>query len=163
MAMTLADIERAYREHAARLQHIVAFGVRAPAAVIEDACQVAWSRLVDHRHRIGADTAVAWVLTTAVRDALREIETNRRTCSIDAIGAGAAWPALQTPGVEERVEHRQRLDAVASLPVRQQRLLWLAGMGFSYTEMAAHEGCTARTVERQLLRGRHTLADAAVG
>jgi DNA-directed RNA polymerase specialized sigma24 family protein len=63
-------------------------------------------------------------------------------------------------GPDERLEHRQRLGRLGALPVRQQRLLWLHGLGFSYREMAVREGCTARTVERQLLRARHAVAQA---
>jgi RNA polymerase sigma factor (sigma-70 family) len=169
MTMTLAEVERAYRSYAARLQRIVALGVRAPDAVVEDACQAAWSRLVDHRHKVGADGVLAWVAKTAVRDAQRSVCTDGRTCSIDAVGASdavcgvPAWPALQAPALEDRIEYRQRLGALAALPVRQQRLLWLSGLGFSYSEMAAREGCTLRTVQRQLLRGRHALCQQSAG
>jgi DNA-directed RNA polymerase specialized sigma24 family protein len=46
------------------------------------------------------------------------------------------------------------LGHLRALPIRQQRLLWLHALGLTYTEMAAHEGCTRRTVERQLLRAK---------
>jgi RNA polymerase sigma factor (sigma-70 family) len=54
----------------------------------------------------------------------------------------------------ELVERRERLDGIRRLPERQQRVLWLHALGLSYGEIAAHEGCTTRTVERQLLRAR---------
>jgi DNA-directed RNA polymerase specialized sigma24 family protein len=65
----------------------------------------------------------------------------------------------QTP--DELVEQRQRLADISRLPARQQRLVWLQGVGFSYDEMAEREGCTPRTVERQLLRAKRTMRAAA--
>jgi RNA polymerase sigma factor (sigma-70 family) len=156
------DVELLYRSLAPRLERIVRLDVRAPDAVIEDACQFAWSRLVHHRERIHRETALPWLATTAVREAFKLI---RRDCrersldaSLDAVGdAGCASPA---PGPEELVEQLERLGAIATLPVRQQRLLWLQGLGLSYAEMASHEKCTVRTVERQLLRAKHAIRAA---
>ena len=39
--------------------------------------------------------------------------------------------------------------------------MWLAGLGLSYAEMADYTHASRRTVERQLLRAKHTLRDAA--
>jgi DNA-directed RNA polymerase specialized sigma24 family protein len=58
-------------------------------------------------------------------------------------------------------EGRERLRMIGELPVRQQRLVWLHGLGFSYAEMAVATGESRRTIERQLLRARHALADVA--
>jgi RNA polymerase sigma factor (sigma-70 family) len=60
-------------------------------------------------------------------------------------------------------EERQRLVDLDRLPERQQRLVWLQGLGLSYVEMAEREGCTTRTVERQLLRARRTMRATALG
>jgi DNA-directed RNA polymerase specialized sigma24 family protein len=35
--------------------------------------------------------------------------------------------------------------------------MWLQGLGFSYGEMAGREGCTKRTVERQVLRAKRSI------
>ena len=69
-------------------------------------------------------------------------------------GAPAAPPAL----LDELVEQRARLESIRTLPERQQRLVWLQGLGLTYTEMAGQTGETRRTVERQLLRAKRTLA-----
>ena len=63
---------------------------------------------------------------------------------------------------EERFDLRERLEGVHRLPERQQRLVWLHAFGLSYAEMAAHEGCTPRTVDRQLLRARAALRDERI-
>ena len=41
----LDDVARLYVEEAVSVRRIVRMSVTAPPAVIEDACQVAWSRL----------------------------------------------------------------------------------------------------------------------
>ena len=44
----VADIGELYTAVSRKLRHIVSRDVNAPAAVIDDACQVAWLRLVLH-------------------------------------------------------------------------------------------------------------------
>ena len=61
------------------------------------------------------------------------------------------------PHAIERLHHRTEL---AALPARQRRLLALQAFGLSYAEIAQREGCTPRTVERQLLRARRALRNA---
>jgi RNA polymerase sigma factor (sigma-70 family) len=153
------DVGELYGVLASRLEQIVRLDVRAPDAVIEDACQFAWSRLVHHRHRVRADTVMPWLATTAVREAFKLLRRGRREVSLDAeieLAGEPAYPsALTTP--QEVVEQHERLAEIGRLPERQQRLLWLHAMGLSYAEIAAHESCTLRTVERQLLRAKHTV------
>jgi RNA polymerase sigma factor (sigma-70 family) len=62
-----------------------------------------------------------------------------------------------SPGLAELAEQHAQLEAISALPGRQQRLVWLQGLGFSYDEMAAQTGVSHRTVERQLLRARRRL------
>jgi RNA polymerase sigma factor (sigma-70 family) len=134
------DVGELYGSLAGRLQQIVRLDVRAPDAVIEDACQVAWFRLLHHSHRVHRETVLAWLATTAAREALRLLRRDGR------------------PGTpHELIERRERLHEVERLPERQQRVVWLHALGLSYAEIALHEGCTRRTVDRQLLRARHAL------
>lgn len=160
--MSQGEIETVYRRHAERVRRLVAVAVTAPDAVIEDACQVAWGRLVDHRERVRAETALAWVAQTALREALKATRGDGRTCPIDvALEHEADSPALQVPGADEATHQRHHLTLLQALPRRQQRLLWLQGFGFTYAEMAIHERCTRRTVERQLLRARRAVLRAS--
>ncbi len=156
------DVGELYRRQAARLKRIVRSDVRASDAVIDDACQFAWACLVTHCERINRDAALSWLATTAVREAFRLLRRDGRALSLEAAfddAVDAAPPAL-TPGPDEVIERLERLGEIRALPVRQQRLLWLQGFGLSYAEMASHEACTTRTVERQLLRAKATLARA---
>ena len=58
--------------------------VRAPEAVIEDACQVAWCRLLDHSTGSIARPCIAWLARTAVHEALKLLRRDRRELSLDA-------------------------------------------------------------------------------
>jgi RNA polymerase sigma factor (sigma-70 family) len=153
------DVDRLYRRLAGRLEQIVRGDVHAPDPVIEDACQVAWGRLIDHSDRVRRETALGWLAATAVHEAFKLVRRSRREVSLEAtVEAGGESPLTRPdPGPCELVMQRDRIGGLAELPARQQRLLWLQALGLSYAEMAAHEGCTTRTIERQLARARDTL------
>ena len=151
-ATIVREVGELYAAHSRQLERIVRADVRASPALVEDACQFAWSRLIDHARRVRRETALAWLATTAVREALRLIDRASREAPLDR---GAERPACLSP--EQVLEHRERLAQLSHLPARQQRMIWLHALGLSYAEIAAAQGCTIRTVERQLLRGKRAL------
>jgi RNA polymerase sigma factor (sigma-70 family) len=161
--MSAHDIGELYRSLAGPLQELVRLDVRAPAPVIEDACQFAWGRLVHRRDDVRRETALPWLVRTAVHEAFKLLVRERRCQSLDAAIelAGEAAPVFHSPGVDELIENRERLGALQELPERQQRLVWLHALGLSYAEIAQHTGYTGRTVERQLLRARRALRKGA--
>lgn len=145
---------------AKRLEQIVRVDVRAPEVVIEDACQFAWSRLLHHRHRVQRDTVMSWLARTAVHEAVKVVRRDRRELSLDGAAENEEENAAivpTVPGPDVLAEHRERLAELSRLPERQQRLLWMHALGLSYIEIAALEGCTTRTVDRQLIRARQVL------
>jgi RNA polymerase sigma factor (sigma-70 family) len=157
--MGAGDVGELYGLLAKRLEQIVRMDVGAPDVVIEDACQIAWSRLVHHRHRVRRETAMSWLARTAVHEAFKLVRCGRRELPLDTASEHASTTIL-TPDVA--IEARERLAEVNHLQERQQRAVWLFALGLSYTEIAVREGCTVRTVERQLLRARQQLRhDAA--
>src|ERR1700722_10137148 len=167
----LDDVARLYVEEAVRVRRIVRMSVTAPPAVIEDACQVAWSRLLIHRARLRRESARAWLVRVAIREAVKSIQRERRERSLEALleqGGGSAAGDSADPGmtlptpalIEDLVEQKTRLESIRALPERQRRLVWLQGLGLSYREMAGETGMTRRTVERQLMRARSSLAKA---
>ncbi len=109
------------------------------------------------------DGALAWLATTASREALRQLRRDGRHRSLEQLAEEGARPAprASVTSIEELVEQRARLETIGRLPERQQRLVWLQGLGLSYTEMAEHEDATPRTVERQLMRAKKRLREAA--
>lgn len=158
-ALPVAEL---YRDLSERLEQIVRFDVRAPESVVEEACQFAWGRLVDHRHRVRREGALSWLARTAVREALKLHARAGRCVSLDVALDGdraAEMPTL--PGPDELFERRERLASIGRLPARQQQMLWLHALGLTYAEIGRHTGCTTRTVERQLMRAKRTLREAA--
>jgi RNA polymerase sigma-70 factor (ECF subfamily) len=151
----VGDVGELYGQLAGRLENIVRLDVRAPDVVIEDACQFAWSTLLRHRHRVRPETVMSWLARTAVHEAFKLLRRDRREAPLEA-AIGQASPLSP----HEVVARRERLASIGALSRRQQRLLWLHALGFSYVEIASHEECTLRTVERQLLRAKHRIREA---
>jgi len=157
----LGDVGELYGSFAGRLEQIVRLDVRASDAVIEDACQFAWYRLLHHSHRVHRETVMAWLARTAVHEAFKLMRRGRRELSLDAALEDREEPAWATAPAtpQQLLEYRERIGELRRLPERQQRVVWLHAFGLSYSEMAAHEQCTRRTVDRQLLRARAALRD----
>jgi RNA polymerase sigma factor (sigma-70 family) len=155
-----AEVEALYACSASLVEGHVRSGVSAPPAVVEDACQVAWTRLLDHGDRVSRDRAVAWVITTAVHEVFKLTRRGARELSLEHLAeeAGEVHVRRAAPSVEETLEPRLRLELLTALPERQQRLLWLQGVGLDYREIASRTGTTVRTVERQLAKARRRLA-----
>jgi RNA polymerase sigma factor (sigma-70 family) len=151
-----------YRDLSGRLEQIVRFDVAAPESVVEEACQFAWGRLMDHRHRVRRESALSWLARTAVREALKVRRHEGRCVPLEtALEAEQASDVLTAAGPDELFERRERLRSIRRLPQRQQHVLWLHALGLSYNEIARHTGYTTRTVERQLLRARRAARRAA--
>ncbi len=159
-----ATFQQLYERLSQRLEQIVRTDVRAPETVVEDACQFAWGSLVAHTTRVRAEAALSWLATTAVREAWRLMRTREHDVPLEADDPGVSGSREPSSAVttEALVEDRERLKLIRELPERQQRILWLRGLGLSYEEIAAYTGDTVRTVERQLLRGRRRIRELAV-
>jgi RNA polymerase sigma factor (sigma-70 family) len=158
------DVAEVYRALSGRLEHLVRMDVHASDVVIEDACQFAWSRFVHHSDRVRREAALSWLVRTAVHEAFKLIRRADRCLSLDAAieQAGESGLLARVPTPDQQLADREKLATIRALPERQQRLLWLHGLGLSYAEMAHYMGCTTRTVERQLLRAKHRLREASL-
>jgi RNA polymerase sigma factor (sigma-70 family) len=161
-AASAGDFDADYRRLAPRLERNLRANVRAPRAVIEEACQTAWSRLLVANPPIAAEVRLGWLTTTASREAIRAVRAQRLELPLTHLKDGEVieFPA-RTPEPERAFELRERLGEVRRLPVRQRQSLWLQSAGYSYAEIAAETGDSVRTIERQLLRARQTLRQAA--
>src|ERR1700744_3025499 len=93
------DVARLYREEAARVRRIVRTSVNASPAVIEDACQIAWTRLLIHRARLRRESARAWLVRVAIREVIKSTRRERRERSLEALleqGGRAAFGSAPT-------------------------------------------------------------------
>ena len=153
------DVGELYVELAWRLEQIVRREVRAPAPLIEDACQFAWWRLVVHAHRVERSAALSWLAKTAVHEAFKLIRREERDVSLEARldRPGQAAICDRGPRLDQIAELRAQFELLRALPVRQRSVLLLQAAGFSYVETAGSLGLSRRTVERQLMRGRRNL------
>lgn len=165
-APEVPDIGRLYREFSGQLEMLVRGDVRACDALIEDACHLAWTQLLRYHHRVAPEGVTVWLIRTAVREAVRLLRRYTRECSLEVLldddEDGADFSA--TIQREDVLAQRERLLDVQHLPRRQQRIVWLKALGFSYEEVASQECCTLRTVDRQLCQARqrlHALESAA--
>jgi RNA polymerase sigma factor (sigma-70 family) len=156
---TLQEVAELYAAHAVRVRRLVHLRLTAPDAVVEDACQVAWMRLVRNRARVRRQTAACWLVQVASREALRLMGRGERDVPLEDLDDD---PSRAPDLLAEFADRHLRLGAIERLPERQQRLVWLHGLGFSYSEISGVTGDTRRTVERQLLRARRKLADVAL-
>ncbi|MFL5864112.1 MAG: RNA polymerase sigma factor [Solirubrobacteraceae bacterium] len=163
----MAEVGALYAGTAGLVRCHVRSGVAASEAVIDDACQFAWSRLLHHRDRVSGDRVVAWLVTTALHEAYKLTRRAQREVSLEGLAAetGDLHLGRGAPSPPEIVEPRLRLEVLDALPERQRRLIWLQGLGFDYGEMATRTGASVRTVERQLTKARRTLrsVEAAEG
>jgi DNA-directed RNA polymerase specialized sigma24 family protein len=157
----VSDIGELYRHFSARLEQIVRCGVRSSDAVVEDACQFAWGRLVLHHARVREETAVGWLVKTAIREAFKLSRRGARELSLDEALETGIDPVSPAPGPWELLVQREQVSAVRTLPVARQRIVWLKALGFSYSEISQLESCTPRTIDRHLGRARSALRGAA--
>jgi RNA polymerase sigma factor (sigma-70 family) len=155
----IGEVAALYACAASLVRGQVRVGVTAPEAVIEDACQFAWIRLLHHRHRVRRDRAVSWLITTALHEAFKLVRRDSYELSLEEVMEETEDLRISrsAPAPEEVVGPRLRLELLHELSERQERLVWLQGLGFSYPEMAAETGATIRTVERQLSKARRNL------
>ncbi len=153
----VGDVGALFCSLAPSLERIVGSGVRAPQALIEDACQVAWFRLWHYRERVQRDHVLAWLVTTAIHEAQALLRRESRCLSLERSLEESGDGALAGRALPDLCEMRMRLELIGSLSARQQQLVWLHGLGFDYEEIATVTGSTRRTVERQLLRGKRKL------
>jgi RNA polymerase sigma factor (sigma-70 family) len=154
---TLQAVAELYAAHSVRVRRLVHLRLSAPDAVVEDACQIAWMRLVRNRSRVRRATAARWLVQVAANEALRQVGAGERELPLEQLDD---HPQSAPDLLEELADGRVRLGTLCRLPERQRRLVWLQGLGFSYAEMANATGDSRRTVERQLTRARERLAGA---
>lgn len=112
-----------------------------------DVVQATWLRLLEHIHRIEYPERIgSWLATTARHECLRHLAASKRVTLVDDHDAAFSGPAGHQPEVDERLLAEERAqavrEAVATLPVRSQRLLELlmADPPVSYTEISDQLG-----------------------
>lgn len=145
------------------LANIVARRANVDAQTIEDACSFAWMQMLRYPS-VNLDTEpryriIGWLSTTAVREAWRLNEHQRKTDGVTEhqLGAAAVDAGTIAPSLETIALLRDRLDLVRQLPERPRRFLLRLMLGYSYEEIAAAEHVNYRIVNRQVARAKRLL------
>jgi len=129
-------------------------GYRMPAAARQDVAQIVWLRLVENLDRVRSPEALPmWLITTARREALRQLAAASRARSMDPhhlawTDAVPVGPASDLPdhapdsALLAAERHEALLAAMAELPDRQRRLLMLliAEPPLTYAEIGERLG-----------------------
>jgi len=161
----LQAIAAMHAAHDEQLRRLVARRSSASDATIDDACSYAWMRLVTHEQvSLGPPrwSALAWLTTTAIHRAWKLTDHDARThlvASLDELGQLAAAHGHSAPSAEDVAAQHLRLDLVAQIPERPRRFLLRLAVGYSYAEIAAAEGVSVRTTDRQIARAKRILRD----
>jgi len=147
-----------YRDLQPRLLGLLRSALTARVQTLEDACSFAWVQLI-RTQPDRAPSVFGWLYVTARREALSLIAVERRTPTLEPAGDRHLLAFGQAAEVGARERAREALEALGALPERQRRLLSLKAAGYSYTEIAALEGVSARVVDRHLRRARARVAE----
>ena len=149
------DEAELYRRHHRDLVRSVARRVNAPAELIEDACQTAWTILL--RRQPDRDRVFGWLRAVAIHEAYRLSRAERRDARLEDFGVVDGWEALVADpvSIDQTIEARRALRVLAALPERQREYLSLLVAGFSYREIGEMTGGrTFTNVNTHLARAR---------
>jgi hypothetical protein len=143
-----------FGRHHRDLVRAVSHAVNASAELIEDACQTAWSILL--RRQPDRATLFGWLYVVALHEAYRLSAIERRDAHLEDLAAATwdRWIADRLT-LDDRVEAREALRALADLPDSQRRDLALLVGGFRYHEIAEMTGGRTYTnVNKHLVKAR---------
>jgi DNA-directed RNA polymerase specialized sigma24 family protein len=156
------QIAALHRACARELERRVARRAHADPQTIEDACSYAWMQLLTHPAvDLGAPShlLLGWLTKTAMHDAWGLTGKRARELPLDpaAIEAQRDRPGPVGPEPDEVAAQHARLDLVGEIPERPRRFLLRLALGYSYREIAAHEGASMTTTNKQIARAKRLL------
>lgn len=153
-----ARIAALYARYHQPLSHQVYHQGSANRAIVEDACSFAWMQLITHETVQLDPMPFAWMLTVAKRQAWnlqrRELPTDPDDLRVLSDAHGH-----RSPAADELAEHHERLALVDEIPERPRRFLMRLSVGYSYDDIAAIEGASYSTVNKQVTRAKRLLRD----
>jgi RNA polymerase sigma factor (sigma-70 family) len=163
------EIGAFFAANATRLHNAVRRSARAPEQTIEDACQAAWTILLRRPDITLDERGLAWLVTVATHHAW-ELASIADETPVGGFQGGATGhdaeqmlePAARDDRSAEqralaRIEHDERVEALATLKPREREALYLKGLGYSYREIAKLTNSTYTAVDRRIKEGRAAL------
>lgn len=143
--------------HASRVRIAVAGHARGSDDIVDDACAIAWSKLV-RRSDVTLDArGLSWLTTVAIHEAWRLHRTAASEMPVGAFQGDSRldedeewyeprdWMSVGTEDrALDRIQHEADLQAFATLKLREKQALCLQALGFSYNEIGALMGSLTR-------------------
>ena len=154
------DVGALFARYHHKLRNRVRAIVRTSDANVEDACMYAWLQFLSDELD-GRSVGTSWLTTVAIREAVKLDRAERRDLP-------AASPSAEAVDRADPRDHYAARDLVAyaaavirdaGLTGRQLQIISLQLWGLSYEQIAANTGDSLRTVERQVLRANHKIAE----
>src|SRR5215213_1224456 len=155
------DEANLYQRHHQALLIAVAHAINGSGALIEDACQTAWTILM--RRQPDRASVFAWLYVVAIHEAYRLSAIERRELHLEDLAIEGDWETILAGRVtvEGQLEALEDLRALAQLPGRQRQDLSLRVAGFTYREIAAMTGGrTFTNVNKHLVKARTAIRRA---
>ena len=150
-----------YERHHQALLIAVSHAINGSGALIEDACQTAWTILL--RRQPDRSSVFAWLYVVAIHEAYRLSAVERRELHLEDLAIEGDWDTILAGRVtvDDQLEALEALRTLAALPDRQRRDLSLRVGGFSYREIAAMTGGrTFTNVNKHLVKARTAIRRA---
>src|SRR5215204_6876878 len=134
MAPRHGDEADLYRRHHHALLIAVSHAINGSGALIEDACQTAWTILL--RRQPDRASVFSWLYVVAIHEAYRLSAIERRELHLEDLAIEGDWETILAGrlSVEDQLEALEALRTLAALPKAQRRDLTLRVAGFSYRE-----------------------------
>jgi DNA-directed RNA polymerase specialized sigma24 family protein len=150
------DETELYEAWAPRLLRSVASCVNTSDANVQDACSIAWMQLLRCQPR--RETALAWLITVAKREAIRLDRADRAR---DSDGLEVDWmPDPRSIAVGREVL-ADTLAMVERLHPRRRAMLMEHASGYTFVEIAARHGVTRARARTLVYKARLQLTDMA--
>ena len=121
----------------------------------------AWLQLLGHELD-EPSMSTSWLTTVAIREAVRLDRDQKRTVPTREHAAIFDQADPRDPyAARDLLSYANAVIQEAGLTARQLQMISLQLWGLTYEQIAANTGASRRTVERQVLRARGKLAEAA--
>lgn len=147
-----------FARYAHRLEKAVRANVRAPDAVIEDACSFAWLQRLTHEP--DRATVYPWLTKIAIRHAWRLMSRETREVPLESLAEDMDVRHAAVD-VELAMRARDAIIAVADLPERRRQLVSMILAGYAHDEISQLTNMSCRTINKQLTKARKSLRATA--
>ena len=148
-----------YRRHHQALLIAVSNAINGSDALIEDACQTAWTILM--RRQPDRASVFAWLYVVAIHEAYRLSAIERRETRLSSRRADHrdGEDLVADPHtLDDALEALEALLALAALPARQRADLTLKIAGYTYEEIRIlTDGRTFTNVNKSLVKARRRI------